>query len=179
MSMTGCTFFATELGDMCTDGKEDGSGGSSRCEAEREADVAVEIAAAERDVVTVGEAEAGFGKTMPERAQHARLSDTGLAGEDGIMTVLATGVYEAVDRGGACCRDPQVRVGDLFREGRLAKTKVREPATHRAPPFRPTSASRSAPGGSKGTSSPRRVRLALGPVLLRRAFSSASTRPSR
>src|SRR5690606_42095143 len=73
------------------------------------------------DVVAVGQSEAGLGQAMPERAQHARLADAGLAREDGV-TALAARLDEPLDRRGARGRHPEVGVGDFLGEGRDRKS---------------------------------------------------------
>ena len=83
----GMHLLGTELLDMGADGEEDGRSRGARREAESEADVAIEVASAERDVVAVGEAEAILGEAVPQRAQHTRLADAGLADEHGVTSV--------------------------------------------------------------------------------------------
>ena len=77
----GVDALAAELLDVGGDGVEDGGRGGRRREAEGEAELAVEVAAAEGGVVAVGEAEALLGEAVAQRAQHAGLADAGLAGE--------------------------------------------------------------------------------------------------
>ena len=74
------------LGDGA-DGEEDGRSRSARREPESEADVTIEVTPAERDVVAVGEAEAILGEAVPQRAQHTRLADAGLADKHGLTSV--------------------------------------------------------------------------------------------
>ena len=78
---TGWTLVAAELLDVGADGVEDGGGGAAGDEAEGEAELAVEVAPAERGVVAVGETEAVLGQAMAQGAQHAGLADAGLADE--------------------------------------------------------------------------------------------------
>ncbi len=61
------------------DGVEDGGRGRRRGEPQGDAELAIEVAAAEGDVVAVGQAEAGVREAMPQGAQHAGLADAGLA----------------------------------------------------------------------------------------------------
>ncbi len=59
---------AAEVGDVGADRVEDrGRGGLGR-EPKRKAHVAVEVASTERDVVAVGQAKAGLGEAMAQRA---------------------------------------------------------------------------------------------------------------
>ena len=95
-----------------------------RREAEREADVAVEVPTSERHVVAIRESESVLRKSMSERAQDARLADSGLADEDR-MTALATRLDEAVDRAGTRGGDPQVSVTDLLRKRRAESGRRR------------------------------------------------------
>src|SRR5690606_36624759 len=135
------------------------------------------VAAAERRVVAVGEAKARFGQAMPQRAQHARLADAGLAGEQDVAALVAR-LDESFDDALARARDPEVRVRDVFAERRAHQTEMFEPLRrgHRAPP---TSASRRAPFGSNGTgakgtaSMPRAARLDV--LRERLAFARGST----
>jgi hypothetical protein len=65
---------AAEVLDVGGDGVEDAGGGGLGVEAEGEAELAVEVAAAERGVVAVGESVAGLGEALAERAQDAGLA---------------------------------------------------------------------------------------------------------
>src|SRR5687767_15781014 len=78
-----------ELTDMTGHLVENTSGGCLGRETQREADLAVEIAATEGGVVAVGQSEAGFGQPSPQRAQDARLANAGLAGEQDVGVFLA------------------------------------------------------------------------------------------
>ena len=73
-------------------------GGTVR-DAEGMADVSIEVAPAERDVVTVGEPDRLVGaECMAKSAQHAGFADTGLAGHDGVFSLVYAGhelVHEA------------------------------------------------------------------------------------
>src|SRR5689334_7141187 len=53
--------------DVAGDGIEQGAGGGSRREAERDAELAIEVAPAERGIVVVGEPEARGWNAMAER----------------------------------------------------------------------------------------------------------------
>jgi hypothetical protein len=57
-------------------------------------------------------------KAMPQRAQHARLADAGLADED-CVSALATRIDEALDRALARGGNPEVGVADLRLSSRL------------------------------------------------------------
>lgn len=59
---------AAEILDVRADGEEDGGGGRLGIEPERQTQLAVEIAAAERGVVTVGEPVPGLGQPVAECA---------------------------------------------------------------------------------------------------------------
>ena len=61
---------------------EEAPGGRLRARAQGEAELAVEVAAAERGIMAVGEPKAAAWEAMPQSAQHARLADAGLADED-------------------------------------------------------------------------------------------------
>jgi hypothetical protein len=88
--------------------------------------LAVEVAATERRVVTVGEPVAGLGEALPERPQDAGLPDAGIAGEeDG--GVLGDGLAELVDDAGLRSGEPEIGVGDLLREGRGLEAERAEP----------------------------------------------------
>ena len=62
------------------------------------AELAVEVAAAERGVVAVGQPEAGGRDAVAQRAQHAGLADAGLADEDD-GRVLVERLEQRVDDG--------------------------------------------------------------------------------
>ena len=59
----------TELFDVSGDGIEDGRGGGRRRQVQRKTELPVEVAAAQRGVLTVGEAEAGRWKAVTQRPQ--------------------------------------------------------------------------------------------------------------
>src|SRR5438445_4775698 len=71
-----------EVLDVGRDRVEDGGGGRRRRQAERDAELAIEVATTEGGIVAVGEAEAGVGDAMAQGAQHAGLADAGLAAQD-------------------------------------------------------------------------------------------------
>ena len=70
-----------ELLDVGADGVEDGRRGGGGGEAQGEAELAVEVALAERRVVAVGEAEFGGGQAVAHGAQDARLAEARFADE--------------------------------------------------------------------------------------------------
>jgi hypothetical protein len=86
-----------KLLDVRGDGEEDGGGGGRGLEAQREAQLPVEVAPAQGGVVAVGEAEA-LSETVPQSAQHARLPDAGLA-DEGHRRALLEGLHQFVDDG--------------------------------------------------------------------------------
>ena len=121
----GVEVVAAEVLDVGADREEERGGGRRGREAEREAELAVEVAAAERGVVAVGQAEAGLGQALAQRAQHAGLADAGLAGEQH-RGALAERLDELVDDGLLRGRQPEVGVGDLLGEGRGLEAEVGE-----------------------------------------------------
>src|SRR5690606_7662741 len=86
---------ARKLLDVVVQGPDAGGGGLDR-QPQREAELAVEVAAAEGGVVAVGEAKAGLGQLGAQRAQGAGLADAGLADDDGVVTV-GEGLDQVVD----------------------------------------------------------------------------------
>ncbi len=72
---------SAEVLDVSADGVEDGGRRRSGGEAERLAELAIEVAPAERGVVAVGQSEAGLRQPMTHGPQHARLAGAGLADE--------------------------------------------------------------------------------------------------
>ena len=101
--------------DMTRDGVEQAACGGRGRELEGRAELAIEVAAAEGGVVTVGEAEAGGGDAVAQRAQDAGLADARLTDEDD-AGVLVERVEELVDDGGLGRREPELGVGDLLGE---------------------------------------------------------------
>jgi hypothetical protein len=83
---------------MGADCEEDGRGRSAGRESESKADVAVEVAPSERDVVAVGKAEAILREAVTQSAQYARLANAGLADEHGV-TSLAAGLHQHLHGG--------------------------------------------------------------------------------
>src|SRR5258706_6571922 len=137
---------------------EDRGGGSRGRQTEREAELAVEVAATERGVVAVRESEASLRQSLADGAKHARLADPGLTGEQYGLSVferLANFIDERHLRRG----QPQLVVGDFLREGCAREAEVHQVRRrHDSPPFLPMALFSSALGGSKtecgGMSSP-------------------------
>jgi hypothetical protein len=77
----GMDALAGELLDVRGHGVEKVAGGGGGRQPEGEAELAVEVAAAERGVVRVGQAVAGSGDAVTDRAQDAGLADAGFADE--------------------------------------------------------------------------------------------------
>jgi len=63
---------------------------------------------------------------MPQRAQHTRLADAGLAGEQDVAALVAR-LDESFDDALARARDPEVGVRDVFAERRAHQTEMFEP----------------------------------------------------
>jgi hypothetical protein len=114
---------AAEVLHVRGDRVEDGGGGGRRREAKGDAELAVEVAPTERDVMTVGEAETGLGQARAQRAEDAGLADAGISGEEDAGALL-DGVAKLVDDGLLRRGQPQVAVGDFLAEGRLAQGEV-------------------------------------------------------
>lgn len=102
-----------ELMNLRGDRVEDGRGGGLGGEAEGDAQLPIEIAAAEGGVVAVGEAEALPGEALAQSAQDAGLADAGLAREEHGVTGF-DGVDEVGDERLLRRREPEIGVGDLL-----------------------------------------------------------------
>ena len=85
-----------EVLHVLVDRVEDGGRGGFGREAECEADVAIEVAPAESRIVAVREPEAVGGQPMAYGAQHARLADAGLTGEQDVAAFVA-GLDDLID----------------------------------------------------------------------------------
>jgi hypothetical protein len=94
-------------------------------EAERDTELAIEVAPAERGVVVIGEPEARGGDAVAKRAQDTCLADTRFTDEDD-GGALVESFEQRVDDDLLGRREPQVTVDDLLRERRLGERKVRE-----------------------------------------------------
>jgi len=68
--------------DMARDGVEQGAGGGGGREAERDAELAIEVTPTERGVVVVGQPKACSRNAVAQRAQDTRLADAGLTDDD-------------------------------------------------------------------------------------------------
>jgi len=113
--------------DVGGDGVKDAGGGGGGSEAEGEAELAIEVAAPEGGVVTVGEAKAvcGLGEAVAQGAEEAGFSDAGLATqEDG-----AAGVERFEELGEESFfggRKEEFFVGEILGKGRLVESKRSE-----------------------------------------------------
>jgi hypothetical protein len=87
-----------ELLDMGADGPEHVAAGGSARQPQGEAELAIEIAPPQSDVVAVGQSETLLGQRMAQRPQHARLSDARLADERDALARLG-GVDQLVEQG--------------------------------------------------------------------------------
>ena len=103
-------------------------------QAERVAEVAIEVAPPERRVAAVGQPEAGLGEIATEGAQDAGLADAGLAEQQHALP-LGEGLLDVGDERGLALREPQVGVVDLFGEGASAvRRRSGQKRCHRRPP---------------------------------------------
>jgi hypothetical protein len=123
----GVAAFGGEALDVGGDGVKDACGSGRGSEAEREAELAIEVAASEGGVVTVGEAKAvlGLGEAVAQRAQQAGFSDARFTTqEDGAARVerFEELAQESLFRG----REEELFVGQILGKGRLAERKRSE-----------------------------------------------------
>ena len=109
--------------DVPSDGEEDITRGGAVGDAEGEAEVAVEIASSEGDVVAVGEADGMALEGVADGAGHAGLAGAGLTGDDGVLALLDALdeiAHEALFAG----RQPELVVVDVLgavhRQGAVA-----------------------------------------------------------
>src|SRR5581483_10249688 len=168
--------------DVAAELVEQAAGGDRRRrQAEREAELAIEVAAAEGGVVAIGEAEAGGGDAMPERAQDTGLADARLTDEDdggALVERLEQGVDDDLLGGW----QPEVGVENFFGERRILEREVREvrdghgqsSSGVRWRGVRPAARSSSAPGGSNGMEV-----LGVGAGRLRRVLPAATASTGR
>jgi len=111
-----------ELMHVRGDSVEHGGRGGLRLQPERQAQLPVEVAAAERRVVAVRQAEALLGEAMAQGAQDARLADARLAGDqDGLARL--EGVDDVGDDGLFRGGEPELGVGYLLREGQVVEAE--------------------------------------------------------
>lgn len=138
-------------GDAAEDGARIGGDGDT----ESVAQVAVEVAPTEGDVVAIGQAKAGLRQSLPQGPQHARLADAGVT-DEATAGAFLDGLDQLVDEALLAGRQPQVGVLDFLAEGREPQSEVLEMAAHESPSFRvglrPTAFSRSDRLGSKSVS---------------------------
>ncbi len=132
---TGWSLVAPKLLDVGLDGEEEVGRRGGRVQAERVAEVAVEVAASEGGVAAVGESEAGLGEVASQGAQDAGLADAGLAEQEHALA-LGEGLLDIGDERGLALGEPEVGVVDLLGEGRRAEAEGAEVrrGRHRHPP---------------------------------------------
>src|SRR4029077_12828569 len=106
----------TELLDMGVDGPENVTGVVTVRQSEGEAQLPIEVAPTEGDVMAVGEAEPLLGKRVAQSPQHASLARSGLADERHVVARLG-GVDQIIEQGPFARGQPQVGVVDLLAEG--------------------------------------------------------------
>ena len=133
----GVHLVAPEFLHVGLDGEEQVGRRGRRVQAERVAEVAVEVAAPEGGVAAVGEPKAGLGEVTAKGAQDARLADAGLAEQEHALP-LGEGLLDVGDECGLALGEPEVGVVDLLREGRGAEAEGAEVrrGRHRRPPRR-------------------------------------------
>src|SRR5580700_1028538 len=177
----GMDVIAPEGLDVGGHGEEEGCGRRGGGEAERRAELAIEVAPAEGCIVAVGQAEARLRQGLAQRPQHARLARTGLADEEHLL-VLVDRLAELVDEELLGGRKPQVAVGDLLGEGLFGQAEEAEEGravVHVPPPFVLLSGVLPGTRALAGLKSTRRAAfVARGPPragLLRRALAIGST----
>ena len=110
--------FLGQVLDHGRHGVEDRGRGRRRRQAQRDAELAIEVAAAERRVVAIGQAEAGVRDAMAEGPQDAGLADAGLTDEKH-GAALAERVEQQSTTDLLRGRQPELAVRDLLGEGRL------------------------------------------------------------
>jgi hypothetical protein len=109
----GMEAIAAQLFDVLTDGIKDCRGGGRGAQAERDTELAIEIATAERRVMTISQAIIRGRQTATQCSEDAGFPDAGITDEkDG--GALREGVEKLLDDGGLRRREPEVGVGDLF-----------------------------------------------------------------
>ena len=114
---------AAELLDVATDRVEDRGRGRLRREPERQAQLAIEVAAPERRVVGVRQPKARVGQSMTQRPQRARLAHAGLADEQDVL-VRVHGLDEFVDEQRFARGKPQFLVRQVLVEGHRVEIEV-------------------------------------------------------
>ncbi len=111
--------------DVAADRVEQAAGGRRRSEAERDAELAVEVAATERGIVVVGESKPGGWDAVAKRTKDTGLADARLTDEDN-GSMLGKRIEERVDDDLLGGRQPQFPVGNLLRKRRLVEREVGE-----------------------------------------------------
>jgi hypothetical protein len=117
--------------DVVADGHENIAGGMTARDGERGAEVTVEVASTERDVVAVGHAKALGAEGVSQSAKDAGFPNAGLAGDDGVF-LLVNALDELVNEGSLGRRQPELVVVDFLREGSGGERKVFEIEAHDA-----------------------------------------------
>ena len=92
----GMDLVGAEVFDMVGNGVENGGGGGLGIEAEREAELAVEVAATEGSVMTISQPKARFGQSLAYGSKDTGLADAGLTCQQD-MAVLAASLHHGVD----------------------------------------------------------------------------------
>jgi hypothetical protein len=113
----------SEIFDVFAEGVEYVACGSAVRNVEGVADVAVEVAAAEGDVVAVGQPERLIGaERVAQGAQDACFADAGLSGDDSVFALVHAG-NELVDEAALALGEPQLAVVDFLENGSLRRPK--------------------------------------------------------
>jgi hypothetical protein len=143
-----------EILNVCADGEEEISGGGRLREAEGEAEMAIEVSSPDGRILAIDESEVGGGEGVAEGAEHARLADTWLAGEQSAGARMH-GFGEVLDEGELGRGQPELGVCDVLREWIGGEAKVRKVVETHVSSFepagfgaRPTLLSSRALGGS-------------------------------
>jgi hypothetical protein len=120
----------SEVLDVSADRMEDVASGGAVGDVEGVAEVPVEVAPAEGNVVALGQPQGLVGtERVAQGTQHAGLADAGLAGDDSVFSLLDTG-DELVNQAALAIGEPKFAVFDLFGKGLTSKTKVVEVGAH-------------------------------------------------
>src|SRR5690606_17025132 len=152
----GQRFFSTELLDVLTDGQEHVASSHTVGDAQAVAEVSIEVAATERDIVAVGQTESLVGaQSVPQGTQDTGFAHPGLTGDDSVLPFLDAG-DELLDDVAFALGQPELVVVDFLGEGLRLEPEMVEIGAHDssfAPRvgFLPSVLSSRALGGSKGT----------------------------
>ena len=112
-----------ELLDVATDRVEDRGRGRLGREPERQAQLAIEVAAPERRVVGIRQPKARVGQSMTQRPERARLAHAGFAHEQDVL-VRVHGLDEFVDEQRLARGQPQFLVRQVLVEGHRIEIEV-------------------------------------------------------